>query len=304
MKALSKDRNRRYESASDFARDIERHLDNEPVIAGPPTTAYRLRKFVARNRSLVATAGLLAVTFVGVVGLGIAGTVQIRKERSEAVRQAEIAEKRRVDVERAFGKYSNAVVEKALIAAVAGDLVDTRDAIRDARTAGVEESFLSFVEAMAELFGGDQSNAVSLLEGIVDNDPKNLKGWALLFNANRHRGDLNGYAKAERMVEDLIRGRKQLDDYELLFVGYALADTHVHQADGVAKLTQLVQRRPSWGLARAMLAHALANLAGDFDQPDAIVAAKSAAAHRAGLQAVICVGETLTEREDGTTLLP
>lgn len=50
LKALSKDRNRRYETANGFARDIERFLAHEPVQAGPPSTTYRLKKFVQRNR--------------------------------------------------------------------------------------------------------------------------------------------------------------------------------------------------------------------------------------------------------------
>ena len=50
MKALEKDRNRRYETASGFAADIERHLHDEPVEAGPPSAAYRFRKFARRNR--------------------------------------------------------------------------------------------------------------------------------------------------------------------------------------------------------------------------------------------------------------
>ena len=50
MKALEKDRNRRYETASGFAADIERHLHDEPVEAGPPSAAYRFRKFAKRNK--------------------------------------------------------------------------------------------------------------------------------------------------------------------------------------------------------------------------------------------------------------
>src|SRR5262245_18957333 len=49
MKALEKDRNRRYESAADFAADIQRYLSDEPVQACPPSVAYRLRKFARRN---------------------------------------------------------------------------------------------------------------------------------------------------------------------------------------------------------------------------------------------------------------
>jgi serine/threonine protein kinase len=59
MKALEKDRTRRYETATGLAEDIQRHLHDEPVIAGPPGVAYRVRKFVRRNH-LAVTAGLLA----------------------------------------------------------------------------------------------------------------------------------------------------------------------------------------------------------------------------------------------------
>ena len=50
MKALEKDRNRRYETANGLAHDVERYLDDEPVQACPPSARYRLRKFVRRNK--------------------------------------------------------------------------------------------------------------------------------------------------------------------------------------------------------------------------------------------------------------
>jgi hypothetical protein len=50
MKALEKDRNRRYETANGFARDIQRYLADEPVLACPPSTWYRFRKFARRNK--------------------------------------------------------------------------------------------------------------------------------------------------------------------------------------------------------------------------------------------------------------
>ncbi|MFQ5680325.1 MAG: protein kinase [Gemmatimonadota bacterium] len=64
MKALEKDRRRRYESASELAADIRRHFDDEPVIAGPPTATYRLRKLLARHRGPVAAAGAIVATIV------------------------------------------------------------------------------------------------------------------------------------------------------------------------------------------------------------------------------------------------
>src|SRR5205814_2018155 len=50
MKALEKDRARRYESASSFASDLQRHLSNEPVAARPPSNLYRFQKLVRRNK--------------------------------------------------------------------------------------------------------------------------------------------------------------------------------------------------------------------------------------------------------------
>ncbi|MCA9276529.1 MAG: serine/threonine protein kinase [Phycisphaerales bacterium] len=70
MKCLEKDRTRRYDTANGLAADIQRHLSNEPVSAGPPSASYRLRKFVRRNR-----AGVLAALAVGsTLLLGLAGT--------------------------------------------------------------------------------------------------------------------------------------------------------------------------------------------------------------------------------------
>src|SRR5262245_8017798 len=69
MKALEKDRARRYEAASSLARDVERHLRNEPVDAGPPTRRYRLGKFLRRHRAeaLMAAAGLVLLVAAAAV---------------------------------------------------------------------------------------------------------------------------------------------------------------------------------------------------------------------------------------------
>jgi len=62
MRALEKDRDRRYETASSFADDVERYLKNEPVVARPTSALYRLKKFVARNRLAVAALSAIAAT--------------------------------------------------------------------------------------------------------------------------------------------------------------------------------------------------------------------------------------------------
>jgi len=65
MKALEKDRARRYASASEFARDVERHLGHEPVLASPPSKRYLMRKFVRRHKTGVAFAVVLTILVAG-----------------------------------------------------------------------------------------------------------------------------------------------------------------------------------------------------------------------------------------------
>jgi serine/threonine protein kinase/tetratricopeptide (TPR) repeat protein len=64
MRALEKDRDRRYESASALAADVQRYLADEPVAACPPSAGYRLRKFWRRNRRALVTAGVIAAALV------------------------------------------------------------------------------------------------------------------------------------------------------------------------------------------------------------------------------------------------
>jgi tetratricopeptide (TPR) repeat protein len=87
MKALEKDRARRYESANGLAADVERFLAGEAVVAAPPGRGYRVRKFVKRNRGpVIATVVIAAVLVLGVIGTSI-GLVQARRQEHVA-RQA------------------------------------------------------------------------------------------------------------------------------------------------------------------------------------------------------------------------
>ena len=70
MKALEKDRQRRYETASGLMMDIKRYLSDEAVLAAPPSHAYRFKKFVTRNKGAVLAGGAVAATLI----LGLAGT--------------------------------------------------------------------------------------------------------------------------------------------------------------------------------------------------------------------------------------
>src|SRR5262249_5301000 len=95
LKALEKDRNRRYETASAFAADVQRYLHDEPVQACPPSAWYRGRKFVRRNKAGLAT-GALILFFIVLLGGSIGWVVH-----DWAARQAGIATEVRAAAEEA-----------------------------------------------------------------------------------------------------------------------------------------------------------------------------------------------------------
>jgi eukaryotic-like serine/threonine-protein kinase len=92
LKALEKDRNRRYPSPSELAADVRRHLANEAVLAGPPSAIYRMRKFVARHRVGLALVGSLFGAAVLFGALMWRQAHEIALQRDEARFQAQRAE--------------------------------------------------------------------------------------------------------------------------------------------------------------------------------------------------------------------
>ena len=87
MKALEKDRGRRYESVSGMQKDVERYLNNEPVLARPPSLAYRLRKYSGRHAGLLATATLLLVMLVSATVVSL----QFAMQAHQAAQDADVA---------------------------------------------------------------------------------------------------------------------------------------------------------------------------------------------------------------------
>jgi WD40 repeat protein/tRNA A-37 threonylcarbamoyl transferase component Bud32 len=81
MKCLEKDRTHRYETANGLARDLERHLSHQPVMARPPSTAYRMQKFVRRNKVIVAAGSAVAGALV--LGIVISTWQAIRARQAE-----------------------------------------------------------------------------------------------------------------------------------------------------------------------------------------------------------------------------
>ena len=87
LRAMEKDRTRRYQSASELAADIQRHLSDEPVTAGAPSASYRLRKFARRHRTpIIAVAAVMAALSVG---LAVSTSLFVRAERARRTARQE-----------------------------------------------------------------------------------------------------------------------------------------------------------------------------------------------------------------------
>jgi serine/threonine protein kinase/Flp pilus assembly protein TadD len=121
MKALDKDRNRRYESASSLARDVQRYLADEPVQASPPSRWYKLRKLVWRNKGTFASALAVALlSLLSIITLGV-GNSRIRweqrrtkQEKDRAEKAQELAESRADEIRRGLErlKAANALLDR------------------------------------------------------------------------------------------------------------------------------------------------------------------------------------------------
>ena len=141
MMALEKDRTRRYETANGFAADILRHLAHEPVVAAPPSRAYRLRKFVRKHRGAVIAASLVLLALLG--GLAAVAAVQ-------TVANARLAAslKRETNANAALNEANGQLTKSR--AAVQARYELATDAIKTFHT-GVSEDFLLKEEKFKDL---------------------------------------------------------------------------------------------------------------------------------------------------------
>jgi serine/threonine protein kinase/tetratricopeptide (TPR) repeat protein len=176
MRALEKDRNRRYESASAFAADVQRYLSDEAVSACPPSAGYRLRKFVRRYRRPLLTAGVIAGALMAATGVSIWQAARA----TEAQHQAETDRDRartaegqaKTNLERAKEAEQRATTEAASAKAVSDFLGDLFGQAASAPPPGrefTEDPYLTVKEALdrAEARIGQRFQDQPLVEAAI-----------------------------------------------------------------------------------------------------------------------------------------
>ena len=214
MRALEKDRSRRYQSASEFALDIERYLRDEPVVAGPPSTTYRLTKLIKRHKRAVGTLSVIVLALA--IGLGVSTTMFFRAEsaREQAVNEARKAERINSFLQEMLGSVNPAemgmdvTVRQALDKAAASveielaDQPEIRAAVRS--TIGTTYAALGLYDA-AELH---LKAALATRRSVLgDEHPDVATGLYNLATLREMQGD---YAEAERLVRKALSLRKSL----------------------------------------------------------------------------------------------
>ena len=142
LKALEKDRARRYDTANAFAQDLRRQLNDEPVSVGPPSAGYRLRKLIRRNRlAFGATAAILVLLIAGITVSTWQAVRATHAESLAATRLQEVdAQKRRADEEKATAiaakketEEKNAALKRQLEAAALSDHAAALDLVNRGR---------------------------------------------------------------------------------------------------------------------------------------------------------------------------
>jgi serine/threonine protein kinase len=162
MKALEKDRNRRYETANGFAADVQRYLNDEPVLACPPSAWYRLGKFARRYQGAVLAASLLFLTLVlGIIGtsFGLVLAEQARQDevgaRLDAEEEARAKESARAAeaAQRVIADANRVKAEQAAEAEAAQRIKADDAAVKEKQAREQAEKRLAQIEKGVETIG-------------------------------------------------------------------------------------------------------------------------------------------------------
>lgn len=233
VKALATDREERYNSASEFAADIVRHLRDEPVQARRPSASYRVAKFVKRNRLPVALAGLVATLIVGLAVTMTIQTLRIARERDRANHEAETT--------RRIAQFLTRMFRVSDPSEARGNSVTARE-ILDKAASEIESNLKQNPEVRGQLLStmgdtylglGLNEKGKSLLERAVKVQTEAVgdENQATLHSMSRLGVALSYLGKnedAERVLHRTLEGQRRslgAENEEVLATTAALAET-------------------------------------------------------------------------------
>jgi serine/threonine protein kinase len=252
MKCLEKERSRRYETANGLAMELQRYLADEPVLAGPPSVGYKLRKFVRRNRGPVLAAALMLLALVaGIVGTTI-GLIRAEQAQAEEEKQRHIAQDQEQEAD-AQKKRAIEFRDKALDALRAMSDEDVEKLIGEKKELGPNER--AYLEAIAKRW-----QTFTAQEG-DDEQSRGLRGeghsrvaylWAQLGRLDEARVE---YIRARDIHQKLVEQFPAVPKYQR-----ELARTHHNLGNLLTELGQGGEARGEYEQARDLRERLAAHL--------------------------------------------
>jgi tetratricopeptide (TPR) repeat protein len=236
MKCLEKDRSRRYATAQDIAADLQRHLDDEPITARPPSSFYRFQKLVRRNRaSLAALGAVMAVLFAGVaVSISLLVRENAAMRRALAAEQSAKVERLRNDqAADSMRKSGTAFLKRGQREAAEKFLLEAL-AMRRLPPEGADPPAAELLSALAGIRHGQRDfveserlarESIEIRRRLAQDDPALARILNVLADARYERGDL---ADAERLFGEalaIMRRNGTNSPDTLQWSLYALAET-------------------------------------------------------------------------------
>ncbi len=216
MKALAKDRNRRYETVNGLAADLRRYLADEPVSAGPPTLGYRLGKLARRHRTVATVALAVLVSLVLGLGLALWQAEEAHAQAQRANHRSKEASEARALAERREAEVRN-LLDRAQLAET-----EARDALAAEQQARREAVGLRLSAQAIALADEDPDTALRLAIEGAQRAPGDDANNALYTALQRHHllDTLHGHDAASRKLTVAANGRYAVsaDDSQLTIV--------------------------------------------------------------------------------------
>jgi serine/threonine protein kinase len=235
MKALEKDRTRRYEAASALAADVQRFQDQEPIAARPPSAIYRLRKSARRHRVAVAMSLVTGVAILSAV-LGLA-LVQV----ANASRRQALSRFRQLFLDHGFTLIMTAQPEKA------------KELIGELEDVNLDE-YAAKLRAVQFLHESHFQEAIALLEPAVEQHPEDAGYRAMLSDAYDQAGRIDEFIRSHAKLKTL--NTDGLHSVELVYAAFA---NIVEPKRGYDLACRAVQENPASPYARLVRGRMAAN---------------------------------------------
>jgi serine/threonine protein kinase/tetratricopeptide (TPR) repeat protein len=251
LKALEKDRTRRYGSPSDLAADLQRYLHQQPVLAGPPSASYRASKFIRRHRFGVAVAAAAVVLLIAFAATMAVQARRIAKERDRANREAETAKR--------VSRFMASMFKVADPHQARGNTITAREVL-DKASKDIHTGLAKDPEVQAEmmhLMGGVYDNlglypqaqllfddAVEIRKRVLGaENPETLKS---IHGVSRLLREQGRYAEAEKMQRDTLAVERRV-----------LGNENPDTLDSVAELAVILDNEARYPEAEKLAQEAL-----------------------------------------------